>query len=653
MTAAETSDAELALQRAHEAMDRFELDATVAHLSAAVRGFTAAGDCRRAAMTCVQLGDVLANAMGNLTAGRAWFARARRLVEDEPPCLEQGWAAVAAMGCEVDDPAELLAAAELALDRARRFGDVNLETKALADAGLAHVQAGRLDEGMALLDEAMALACGPADATDWVAKSVCSFFTACYVAADFERAGSWTDLLRQQGLIALAPGPGVFLSNHCDSVQASLLVELGRWPEAEAVLTRAQAEFEALMHVPSWHPDLALADLRLRQGRLADAEALLLGKDQSIHGLLPAARLHLARGDVDLARAAARRGLRLVGDDRLRAVELLAVLVDAELAAGDPVAAGAACEELAERAGDLDLPALQARRAAATARVLAAAGEVGPAIALLEAAVDGLDRSRLPWLRATLLLDLARLRERAGDPKGARLDARAAAGVLVRLDVDLTAEQIDLLRRLGELTATAETTAVLRREGKWWVAEVGGERVRLQDTKGLRYLAVLIASLGERHVLDLVDRVEGAPPPGTVDRRTLGDAGAMLDGAARAAYRRRVEELRAEIDDALAEGRLEEAEARREELDQFVAELARAFGLGARDRRAASAAERARLNVTRALRTAIARIMEALPNAGAELDRRVRTGLYCAYEPADDDPIRWIVQSGVNETAPI
>ena len=347
MTAAETGDAELALERAQEAMARFEFDATVAHLSAAVRGFTAAGDCRRAAMACVQLGDVLANGMGNFTAGRAWFARARRLVEDEPPCLEQGWAAVAAMGCEVDDPAELLAAAELALDRARQFGDVNLETKALADAGLAHVQTGRLDEGMALLDEAMALACGPADAVDSAAKAVCSFFTACYVAADFERAGSWTDLLRQQGIIALSSATGVYLSNHCDSVQASLLVELGRWPEAEALLTRAQADFEALMHTPSWHPDLALADLRLRQGRLADAEVLLLGKDQSIHGLLPAARLHLARGDVELARASARRGLRLVGDDRLRAFELLTVLVDAELAAGDPDAAATACAELA------------------------------------------------------------------------------------------------------------------------------------------------------------------------------------------------------------------------------------------------------------------------------------------------------------------
>ena len=137
--------------------------------------------------------------MGNGTAARAWFVRATRLIEDEPPCIEQGWVAVAAMGCDVDDPAVLLDRAQLALDRARQFGDVNLETKALADAGLACVQAGRLAEGMAMLDEAMALACGPADNLDSAGKSVCSFFTACYYTADFERAGSWADALRRRG----------------------------------------------------------------------------------------------------------------------------------------------------------------------------------------------------------------------------------------------------------------------------------------------------------------------------------------------------------------------------------------------------------------------------------------------------------------------
>jgi tetratricopeptide (TPR) repeat protein len=642
-------EAERALVSADEAFARFDVNGVVAHLSAAIRGFTAADEKCRAAMTCARLGEVFANFMGNTTASRAWFARARRLVEDQPPCLEQGWVAVAAMGCDVDDPAELLAAAELALDRARRFGDVNLETKALADAGLAHVQAGRIGQGMALLDEAMALACGPADDTDAAAKSVCSFFTACYFAADFERAGSWANVFRQRGLIGLNRGSTVFLSGHCDSVQATLLIELGRWGEAEAVLNRAIADFEVAMRSPSWHPAIALADLRVRQGRFADAEMLLLGKDQSLQALLPAARLHVGRGDHDLARATAVRGLRSIGDDRLRAVELLTLLADSELGRGDLDAARQACAQLTERTRDLQVAPLHARAAAVRARVLAATGDAPGAIAMLEAAVDQLETLQLPWLRAILLIDLARLRDRLGDHAAATLDARAATAILDGLDVVLDATDTALLHRLCE-TKPADRAAVaivsLARNGKWWSVSCNGSTVQLHDTKGLRYLAELIAHPGvERHAFDLVDRVEGVAVEGSPDRRHLGDAGEMLDASARTAYRHRVEQLRAEADDALAAGQFETAEAKQDELDQLVTQLAQAFGLGGRDRKAASAAERARLNVTRALRAAIAKLGEAMPEEAGVLDRRVRTGLYCMYEPNDADDFLWIVQS--------
>jgi hypothetical protein len=562
---------------------------------------------------------------------------------------------VAAMGCHVDDPAELLAAAELALDRARRFGDLNLETKALADGGLAHVQAGRVAEGMALLDEAMALACGPADDTEMAAKSACSFFTACYFTADFERAGSWADLLRQHGLLGSERGGRVFLAGHCDSVKATLLMELGQWSEAEAVLVRAKTNFETAMQMPSWHPDIALADLRVRQGRFVEAEVLLLGKDQALQALLPAARLHLARGDHDLARAAALRGLRVIGDDQLRAAELLTVLADAQLAQGEIDAATATCAELTRRVSGLDISSLRARAAAAHARVIAAAGDVGQAIALLETNVDQLDTQKLPWLRAALLIDLARLRDRTGDTAGATLDAKAASAALAALDVVATPDDIALLERLGQSSPTgrpAARTAELASDGKWWAASFGGTRVRVPGTKGLRYLAELVASPGaERHVLDLVDRVEGIAPSGGVDRRALGDAGTVLDAQARLAYRHRVERLRAEADDAIAGGRLETAEVCQAELDHLVSQLAQAYGLGGRDRRSASVAERARLNVTRALRSAIAKLMETVPEAAAVLDRRVRTGLYCTYAPAEDDEVRWIVQSRVNGTS--
>ncbi len=640
----DTADAERALAAADEAFGRLDVEAAIAHLSAAIRGFAAAGDQCRAAMACVRLGDAFANFLGNRTASRAWFTRARRLVNDQPPCVEQGWVAVAAMGCDVDDPAELLASADLALARARQFGDVNLETKALADGGLARVQAGRVAEGMALLDEAMALACGPVDDPATAAKSVCSFFTACYFAADFVRADSWTDALRRQGLISLNRGGPVFLSSHCDSVQAALLVELGRWGDAEALLERSRANFESVMAMSSWHPDIALASLRVRQGRLADAESLLVGKDHALEALLPAARLHLARGDTDLARAAAQRGLRVMGTDRLRAVELLTVLVDGALAEGDLVAAAAVCAELADRVADVDVAPVQARSSAAVARVLAASGDLAGAVSSLQAALDRLDDHQLPWLRAMLQVELARCRDATGDRAGAILDAKSAASALATLDVVLAPPDAALLDQLlGDppRRPRAGRSAVLARAVKGWLATCDGHGVRLQDTKGLRYLAELVAQPGrEQHALDLVDRIEGIDP-GHLDRRALGDAGPLLDARARSAYRHEIERLRVDIDDALGEDRLDAAEALEAEMDQLVAQLAQAFGLGGRDRPAASAAERARLNVTRALRSAIAKVGEVLPDAGAVLDRRVRTGMYCAYEPAADDEVTW------------
>jgi tetratricopeptide (TPR) repeat protein len=632
-----------------------DLDAHVAQLSAAVRDATAKGDRRRAALACVDLGQTYENALGNLTAARAWFTRATRIIAEEPPCVEQGWVAVAAMGCDVDDPAALLAAAELALDRARRFGDVNLETKALADAGLAHVQSGRTSQGMALLDEAMALACGPAGGSGAAAKSVCSFFTACYHAADFSRASSWTGPLKQHGLLGTNSGEGVFLSSHCDSVHATLLMELGRWGEAEGVLLRSIEVFEAAMPFPAWHPAIALADLRVRQGRLGEAEQLLLGKDQALQALLPAARLHFARGDAALARAAALRGLRGLGDDRLRAIELWIVVVDAALALGEREAAIEAERQLEARARDLDVPPLAGRAAVACARVALSRSDGKRALAVLERSLHRLDPSQAPWLRALLSLELARVHDAVGDRAAATVEAQAAKTLLASLDVVISPDEERLLERLvspaRQSSAPPRIVASLERTERWWSVSCGTTRVRLPDGKGMRYLAELVATPGaEQHALDLVDRIEGLHHAGdagddaTLDRRALGDAGPALDARARAAYRARIEELRAAAADAVERGQFEAAEAAQDELDQLVGQLAQAFGLGGKERPTGSAAERARLNVTRALRSAVARIAEALPEAGGALDRQVRTGIYCCYEPRQGS-ISWVVQS--------
>ena len=173
--------------------------------------------------------------------------------------------------------------------------------------------------------------------------------------------------------------------------------------------------------MPSWHPDIALADLRIRQRRLAEAEALLIGKDQAMQAMLPTARLHLARGDHRLAAAVARRGLRVLGDDRLRAIELLTVLVDAELAAGSVDAATSAVRRAHgphRRARGPDAAGTRSCRAPpACRRRRVRSTTPSPR---WSATLDGLDGAAVPWLRATLLADLARLQSRLATTAAAR-----------------------------------------------------------------------------------------------------------------------------------------------------------------------------------------------------------------------------------------
>jgi hypothetical protein len=643
--------AKAALAGAVTALGEGRIQQGLDDLSAVLRGFTEAGDVRSAAMACARLGWAFETFVGNRTAARVWFARATRMVQDEPACVEQGWIALAGLGCDVDDPAELKARAELALDRACRFGDVDLEAKALADGGLARVEAGDVAEGMRQLEEAIALWCGPATDRDVASMGLCSFFTACYYAAEFDRVSHWVDDLHRVGLVGVTPALQVFLNSHCDAVQATALIEVGRWSAAEALLTRAMAEFESCLPIPSWHPAIALADLRIRQGRLAEAEELLLGKDGHLQALLPTVRLHLAQADADLARATASRGLRMVRADRLRGIELLACLAEAELAAGRVQDAKEASRRMTERAQGVSLPRVHAEVGRTQARILAATGDLAAAISTLEGATDGVPPG-LPVLSVGMMLDLTRLHEQVGNRSAATVEAARAASVVAGLDISLPADDQALLQKFSRKPKTKALTAELVHDRDGWIVRSEGLRIRLQATKGLRYLAELLDAPGiERHVLDLVDRVEGVDRDGP-DRRRLGDAGEVLDATARRAYRQRVEQLRHEIEDALAVSDDDRAAALQEECDQVLRQLAAAFGLSGRSRASGSITERARLNVTRSIRTAISRISSDLPEAGEVLDRRVRTGLYCAFEPEREDPVSWVVQSGLNNSAP-
>ena len=183
-----------------------------------------------------------------------------------------------------------------------------------------------------------------------------------------------------------------------------------------------------------------------------------------------------------------------------------------------------------------------------------------------------------------------------------------------------------------------------RREGDYWTIAFGGKVVRMRDAKGLGYLARLLRHPHrEFHVLDLLtgDAPRGATarPEGLLAATT--DAGAVLDEPAKHAYRGRIAELEAEIEQARRWNDPERTARVEAELDALTRELAGALGLGGRDRRAASDSERARASVTKAVRGAVRRLGEQHPELGRHLSLAVRTGTFCATTPTRGAPVSW------------
>ena len=132
---------------------------------------------------------------------------------------------------------------------------------------------------------------------------------------------------------------------------------------------------------------------------------------------------------------------------------------------------------------------------------------------------------------------------------------------------------------------------------------------------------------------------------------SLGDAGEMLDDQAKVAYRRRLSELHEELDEAKETGNVDRAEQAEQEIEALTKELSRAVGLGGRNRRAASASERARQSVTKTIKAVLERIAQSDAALGDVLSRCIKTGTFCSYQPDPDFPIAWefgdtIIESG-------
>jgi hypothetical protein len=208
--------------------------------------------------------------------------------------------------------------------------------------------------------------------------------------------------------------------------------------------------------------------------------------------------------------------------------------------------------------------------------------------------------------------------------------------------------------RSGTPPAAAPPQGRLCREGGLWRVTFAGTTAHLPALRGIDDLAVLLAHPGrEVPALDLAagpgGRPAGAVAPGEVAAGGPADLGEQVDATARAAYARRIRDLREELDDADAAGDGERGARAQVELDALTRQLAAAYGLhGAR--RTGDPAERARAAVSSRLRAAVRKISQAHPTLGRHLDRSLRTGRFCSYAP--DEPVTWQVDPGRRAGAP-
>ena len=427
-----------------EAQDQFER---------AYRDFQLRNLPRRAALAATMLGRIQFEMFDDKVVGRAWLARALRLLEREEPCVEKGYVLVGLFGAYVDNVDDLEVSASTALDIAHRFQDRDLECKALGDSGLALVSMGRVRDGMARLDEAFTMILGGDCTNPAVINQVaCNLISACERCGDVPRAVAWLRFIESSVPVA-GEGPAVHLFAHCWAAFGSLLCHVGRWQDAETALRMALAKGEASYRFLKVTTRATLADLWIYQGRLEEAARLIDETMDRVEIMGPRARLYLAQEKYDLAAAVARQALRQLSGDQLRAASLLLVLVEAELGGGKISAAETAALQLQHMAESAEVAAAAAQAAVALGKTAMAKEESELAVQRFAAGLVTLGDS-YPLLRARLHLELARAYASNAQAETI-LNAEAALSIYQRLGAPEAGQAAELLKAQGRTVAVA------------------------------------------------------------------------------------------------------------------------------------------------------------------------------------------------------
>jgi hypothetical protein len=262
-------------------------------------------------------------------------------------------------------------------------------------------------------------------------------------------------------------------------------------------------------------------------------------------------------------------------------------------------------------------------------------GEDERALGHLETARSAAERMGARPMVVLAALDAAEVLARRAAPN----DARRGRALVQRVAQDAAqmgmhpaiARTDSLLARLQESappalrrTGARPQRAALRREQDVWLLEYDGRSVCLQDAKGLHHLATLFERPGS--------------PVSAIALASATSGRRQKQAAALVAFRAEAQDLREELAEANAFNDPERISRARERLELIAADVERADGATGAE------SERARINVTRAIKAAMRRIGEQEPELGHLLRSTVRTGASCRYEPDPGTPLTWEVE---------
>ncbi|MGH3823522.1 MAG: BTAD domain-containing putative transcriptional regulator [Pseudonocardiaceae bacterium] len=396
-----------------------------------------AGGRRRAALDAIIL-TVQYTGFRQYAVANGWFQLAQRLLETEPECTEYGYLSWAAMMVALmrDDPEKCLAASRSTYEIGVRRGVADLQAVGLVFQGGMLIRRGQAAEGLALHDEAMAMAVG-GDLSQLITVQIfCQVVRTCCELGDYRRAEEWNraieDCFVRTGLTSF-PGD-------CEAHRVTIMIHRGAWALAEQEAHRACAKAQCIDPVHVGFVFAGVGEIRLRIGDLAAAEEAFAKAEELGASALPGqARLELLRGRSAEAAALINEALASRRWDRLDRTRLLPDQVTIALAVDDLDTARAATTELGESAQIYGSAALLAAAEAARGALTLATGEDDP-LPSLRRSVKLWREAESPYESARARVLLATALKRAGQPEAARVELATARNCFDRLGARLDAE---------------------------------------------------------------------------------------------------------------------------------------------------------------------------------------------------------------------